>query len=224
MNTNTTISFNVLEAIRLHAPAARTVAICSANEYGAVEDSSKPIDESTPLRPLNPYAVSKVTQEMLALMYHLAYAMDIVILRPFNHTGIGQTTEFVIPRLAQQFAKIAKGEIPPIIEVGNLDSVRDFTDVRDIVRGYALAGTSAKSGSIYNLGSGVGYSIKDILAIFEELIGKKVIIKVKEELVRSFDVPILIADCTKFRAESGWAPRIELKTTISDILNYYKGK
>jgi GDP-4-dehydro-6-deoxy-D-mannose reductase len=161
---------------------------------------------------------------MLALMYHLAYGLDVIILRPFNHTGIGQTTEFVIPRLAEQFAKIAKGELPPVLEVGNLDSVRDFTDVRDMVRAYVLAGSSATSGDIYNLGSGVGHTIKEILEILEELIGKKVIVKIKEDLVRTADVPVLIADCAKFRGLTGWAPRIHLKTTISDILNYYKGK
>jgi len=224
MNTNTTISYNILEAVKNFSPNARFIAIASANVYGAVEDTSKPLDESLPLRPLNPYAVSKVSQEMLATMYCLAYGLDVVIVRPFNHTGIGQTTDFVIPKLAQQFARIEKGEIEPVIEVGNLDTVRDFTDVRDMVEAYTLAAKSAKSGKIYNLGSGTGHTIKEILDILQSLSPAKVEIKVKEELVRTADVPVLICDASKFNAITGWTAKTSLNQTVSDILNYYRGK
>lgn len=223
MNSNTAISYNLFEAVKVYAPSARVVAICSANEYGAVQNTSKSIDETVPLRPLNPYAISKVTQEMLALQYHLAHAIDTVIVRPFNHTGIGQTTEFVIPRLAEQFAKIEQGIIPPVIEVGNTSTVRDFTDVRDMVKGYILAAHSGVSGEIYNIGSGVGYTIAQIIEILESLSPTKVEIKTNNQLVRSADVPVLIADSSKFSTLTGWAPTIPLKTTISDILNYYRG-
>ncbi|MBP9670380.1 GDP-mannose 4,6-dehydratase [Candidatus Woesebacteria bacterium] len=222
MNGNTTISYNLLEATRLLAPNARFVAICSANVYGAVEDTVHPISESTPIRPLNAYAVSKVMQEMLALQYYLAYALDVVILRPFNHTGPGQTTDFVIPRLAEQFAKIEQGKIAPIIEVGNLDSVRDFTDVRDMVEAYILAGEKAKSGEIYNIGSGKGYTVKQILEILETLSKSKVEIKVNQALVRASDVPVLIADSSKFSHLTDWKPKISLEETISDILDSYR--
>lgn len=224
MNTNTTISYNILEAVKSFAPKARFIAIASANVYGAVEDTSKPIDESLPLRPLNPYAVSKVSQEMLAIMYNLAYGLDVVIVRPFNHTGIGQTTDFVIPKLAQQFARIEKGEIEPVIEVGNLDTVRDFTDVRDMVEAYALAAQSGKIGQIYNLGSGTGHTIKEILDILQSLSPAKVEIKIKEELVRTADVPVLICDASKFNKVTGWTAKTSLNQTVSDILNYYRGK
>ena len=224
MNTNTTISYNILEAVKSFAPKARFIAIASANVYGAVEDTSKPIDESLPLRPLNPYAVSKVSQEMLATMYCLAYGLDVVIVRPFNHTGIGQTTDFVIPKLAEQFARIEKGEIEPVIEVGNLDTIRDFTDVRDMVEAYALAAKSGESGQIYNLGSGTGHTIKEILEILQSLSPAKVEIKVKEELVRTADVPVLICDASKFNKVTGWTAKTSLNQTVSDILNYYRGK
>jgi GDP-4-dehydro-6-deoxy-D-mannose reductase len=223
LNNNTAISYNVFEAVKNAAPTCRVVAICSANVYGAVKDTSHPLDEYTPMRPLNPYAISKVTQEMLALQYHLAYGLNTIILRPFNHTGPGQTTDFVIPRLAQQFASIEKGQQPPLIEVGNLDSVRDFTDVRDMVKGYVLASQSGVSGETYNLGSGHGYSIREILDILQELSSVKVEIKVNENLVRSADVPVLIASADKFKSATGWSPSISLKTTILDILNYYRG-
>lgn len=224
MNSNTTLSFNVLESTRLHAPNARFIAICSANEYGSVEGGVNKINESTPLRPINPYAVSKVTQEMLALQYHLAYGMDIVILRPFNHTGVGQTTDFVIPRLAKQFAEIENASITPIIEVGNLDSVRDFTDVRDMVHAYALAAKHAKQGEIYNIGSGVGVSIAQMIEILQSLVSTKVEIKVKNDLVRFADVPKLISDNTKFHAITSYEASIPLTQTISDILNSYRNQ
>lgn len=221
MNGNTNISYNVLESVKLFAPKARFIAISSGNVYGAVQDTNHPLTEATPLRPLNPYAVSKVTQEMLALQYCLAYGLDVVILRPFNHTGVGQTTDFVIPRLAQQFAKIEKGSTP-VIEVGNLDSVRDFTDVSDMVQAYMLAADKCVSGEIYNIGSGQGHTIAEILKTLESLSKVKVEIKVKDSLVRLADVPVLVSESTKFISLTGWEPKVSLARTISDILEYWR--
>lgn len=224
MNSNTTLSYNLFEAVRLHAKTAKIIAICSANVYGAVADGSKPITEDTPMRPVNPYAVSKATQELLALQYHLSYGLNVIILRPFNHTGPGQTTDFVIPRLASQFAQIKSGSMTPNIEVGNIESVRDFTDVRDMVRAYVLASTHCQSGVAYNIGSGKGYTIKQIIEILEDLVGIKVTLTVNPNLVRSSDVPILIADSTRFRAATNYSPQIPLNQTIKDILNSYQLK
>lgn len=224
MNGNTTISYNILEAVRLGAPKARFIAISSGNVYGAVEDTTYPINEDTHLRPLNPYAVSKVTQEMLALQYYLSYGLDVVILRPFNHTGVGQTTDFVIPKFAKQFADIENGSITPIIEVGNLDTVRDFTDVADMVGAYLLAADKGIAGEIYNIGSGVGHSIREILDTLESLSSAKVEVKVNENFVRTSDVPVLVADASKFRSATGWEPKIPLSKTISDILENYRLK
>ncbi len=222
MTGNTAISYNILESIKQYAPHARFLAICSANEYGAVQDKTKPISETTPLRPLNPYAVSKVTQEMLALQYCLADNLDCVIIRPFNHTGPGQTTDFVIPRLATQFAKIEKGLIPPIVEVGNLDSVRDFTDVSDMVDGYIKAAELGVKGEIYNIGSGEGHTIQEILDILQTLCSVKVEIKINDSYVRTSDVPILIADASKFKNLTAWSPKVPLIETIKHVYNYSK--
>lgn len=221
MNGNTAISYNILEAIRLSAPSARVVAVCSANVYGAVQKTDLPVNESTPFRPLNPYAISKVSQEMLALGHYLSHDMDIIILRPFNHTGVRQTTDFVIPALAKQFAAIAKGAEPTIV-VGNLDNIRDFTDVSDMVKAYILASDKCTSGEAYNIGSGVGHTVREIITIFEKLIDKKVEIKSSSHQIRQSDVPVLIADATKFKTITGWAPTISLETTISDILESYR--
>ena len=222
INTNTNLSFNLFEAARLIVPKARIIHICSANVYGAVLDSSRPLTESTPFRPLNPYSVSKINQEMLGLEYHLTYGSDVIALRPFNHTGIGQTTDFLIPRLAQQFAAIEKGQLAPTIEIGNLDSIRDFSDVRDMVRAYVLAAESCLAGEAYNIGSGKGYKVSQVIDIFQSLSQAKVEIKVKKDLVRSADVPALVADFTKFKEATGYFPVISLERTISDILDFYR--
>lgn len=221
INSNTTISYNILEATRLSAPQARFIAICSANVYGLVDSSEIPLKETTPFRPLNPYAVSKITQEMLALQYHLAHSLDVVILRPFNHTGVGQTTDFVIPAFAKQFVQIEKGATP-VIEVGNLETTRDFTDVSDMVRAYVLASDKCVAGTAYNIGSGRGYTIREILNIFQKITGQTVEIKENQSLIRKSDVPVLIADASKFRESTGWEPKISLEITISDILNYWR--
>ena len=222
INTNTNLSFNLFEAARLIVPKARIINICSANVYGAVLDSSRPLTESTPFRPLNPYSVSKINQEMLGLEYHLTYGSDMIALRPFNHTGIGQTTDFLIPRLAQQFAAIEKGQLAPTIEIGNLDSIRDFSDVRDMVSAYVLAAESCLAGEAYNIGSGKGYKVSQVIDIFQSLSQAKVEIKVKKDLVRSADVPALVADFTKFKEATGYFPVISLERTISDILDFYR--
>ncbi len=221
MSTNSTISFNILESTRLYAPHARFISICSANVYGLVGASDLPIKESTPLRPLNAYAVSKITQEMLSLEYHLAYGLDVVILRPFNHTGPGQTESFLLPALAKQFASIQKGA-EPVIEIGNTESSRDYTDVRDMVRAYILASEKCLSGEVYNIGSGVSYKTRAIIEMFEEVSGIKVTIKEKDQLVRKSDVPILVADASKFSSLTTWKPSISMQQTISDILDSYR--
>lgn len=224
MTSNATISYNMLEAMKTHAPHARFIAISSGNVYGAVQDPQHPVSELAPLRPLNPYAVSKVTQEMLALQYCLAYGLDIVILRPFNHTGVGQTRDFVIPRLAYQFVQCEKKLSEPVIEVGNIDTIRDFTDVSDMVRAYVLAAAKCERGEIYNIGTGVGHTISQVIDLLQQLTSAKVKVKILDKLVRPADVPILIADATKFRQATLWEPQRSLEQTISDILAYYRLK
>ena len=221
INGNTSISYNLLEAVKLDAPKTRFIAICSANQYGAVNPQDLPLKETAPFRPLNPYAVSKVTQEMLALSYCLAYGLDVVILRPFNHTGEGQTTDFVIPMLAKQFVEIERGKTP-VIDVGNLETSRDFTDVLDMVQAYVLASEKCLKGESYNIGSGVAYSVQDILDLMQKITGRTVTIKRNESQIRLADVPVLVSDSTKFRTLTSWSPTIPLETTLSRILEYWR--
>lgn len=222
LTSNTLLQYNLLEAVKQNAPKSRLVAICSANEYGKVYEHEVPISESQPLRPLNPYAVSKIAQEMLALQYHYSYGLDIVIIRAFNHTGPGQTEHFVVPALAKQFAQIERGDKTGTIEVGNLDTARDFTDVRDIVKGYVMAAEKCQSGEVYNLGSGNLVTVKEILESLQRLVSVKVEIRAEDSRLRSSDVPILLADNHKFVEATGWQPTLEFSETLADVLEYYR--
>lgn len=220
MQKNTAISYNLLEAARTVSPQARFVAICSANIYGDVDPSQVPIKESTPMRPLNPYAISKATQELLAQQYYLAHGLDVVIIRPFNHTGIGQTADFLIPNLAKILVQIENSVVEPVIKLGNLDSVRDFTDVRDMVRGYVMLAKKGESGQIYNLGSGRGYSVREIGGIFRSHAKKGFELIHDPALDRPADVPVLIADTSKAEKLIKFEPQFSLESTILDILEY----
>lgn len=224
LSANITIQYNILESVRQFAPHARVIAICSANEYGLVQENEMPISESAELRPLNPYAVSKVAQDMLAYQYFLAYGLDVVRLRPFNHTGPGQTTDFIIPALAEQFASIKKTQKEPVITVGNTESIRDFTDVRDMVKAYVLAADKCKSGEVYNIGYGKGSSVSEIISMFESVSGLQVKLTTQESQVRGADVPVLIADSSRFRSVTGWQPEIPFMETIKSVYNYYLDK
>lgn len=222
LTSNTILQLNLLEAFRTVSPKARFIAVCSANEYGLVDEGNIPISESTPLRPLNPYAVSKINQEFLSLQYHYSYGLDVVVLRPFNHTGAGQTTDFLIPSLASQIATIEKNQSDPILKVGNTDTVRDFTDVLDIVEAYILSFTRCKSGEIYNIGSGRGTSVDEIIRILTSLSTANIRLQKDQSKARKSDVPTLIADASKFIIATGWTPKIELTETLERVLNYWR--
>ncbi len=194
----------------------------SSEEYGLVKRNELKIKESNPLRPLSPYGVSKVAQEMLAYQYHQSYGLKTIITRAFNHEGPRRGKQFVTSAFASQVAAIEKGQQEPVIRVGNLEAWRDFSDVRDVVKAYWLATEKCKFGEPYNIGTGQTHQIKEVLKIL--LSFSKVKIKVKQDprLMRPSDVPILQCDVTKFRKATGWKPRIPLKTTLKDTLNYWR--
>ncbi len=222
LTTNTVLQYNLLEAVRRHVPQARFLAICSANQYGLVKENEVPISENQPFRPLNPYAVSKLAQEYLAYQYHLSYHLDVIRLRAFNHTGERQTPHFVIPAFAKQIAEIEAGLHPPVIKVGNLQAIRDFTYVGDMVRAYLLAAEKGGSGGVYNVGSGKGIKIQTILDKLIQLSSVKIKVTKDPNRMRLSDVPVLIADNSKFTQLTNWQPTTSLDETLLKVLNYWR--
>lgn len=194
----------------------------SSEEYGQVYESEIPMKETNPLRPLSPYAVSKVAQDLLAYQYYRSYGLRTVRTRGFNHTGPRRGEVFVTSSLAKQIAEIEKGKREAVIRVGNLEAKRDFTDVRDIVRAYWLALEKGEEGEVYNIGSGRTYAIREILEMLLSLSRVKVKIEVDPARLRPSDVPILLADSSKFKELTGWEPEIPFEKTLEDLLDYWR--
>jgi GDP-4-dehydro-6-deoxy-D-mannose reductase len=222
LTTNIIGQLNIFEAAR-HLGINPFIQVAgSSEEYGLVYEKELPIKETNPLRPLSPYAVSKVAQDMLGFQYFRSYGLNIVVTRAFNHTGTRRGEPFVSSNFAKQIAMIEKGKQAPVIHVGNLDTIRDFTDVRDIVKAYWLSLGKCPPGDVYNISSGKGYRIKEVLQILLSYAKIKVQIKEDPERMRPSDVPILIGDSAKFRKITGWEPEIPFEKTLKDLLDYWR--
>jgi GDP-4-dehydro-6-deoxy-D-mannose reductase len=182
------------------------------------------IGSSEQARASNPYAISKMTQEMLGKMYAGAYSMEIVMVRAYNHTGPRQRPTFVIPDFSQRIALMEKGKMEPVLKVGNLDAVRDFSDVRDIVRAYYELVLKGKTGEVYNVGSGKGYSIKELLDRLLRLSTISIEVQPDPERMRPSDVPVSICDNSKIYEDTGWRPEIDIQKTLQDVLEYWRQK
>lgn len=222
--TNVIGTLNILESVRALKLKSKIHIASSAEVYGLVYKNEVPVKETSQFRPLSPYAVGKIGQDMLGYQYSRNYNMFIVRTRAFSHIGPRMNDNFVISNFAKQIALIEKGRQDPVISVGNLEPVRDFTDVRDVVRGYWLAVNKAKSSESYNICSGKGYKIKKILELLLKLTDCKVRIKKDKLRLRPSDIVILIGDNSKFLRQTGWKAVIPLRETLSDILNYWRNK
>jgi len=196
----------------------------SSEEYGHVHPDEVPMTETNPLRPLSPYAVSKVAQDLLAYQYWKSYGLKTVRTRGFNHTGPRRGDVFVTSNFARQIAEIEKGGREPVMFVGNLEAKRDFTDVRDMVRAYWLALEKGEPGDVYNLGTGKAMAMGEMLDMLLALTKVKVKVQLDPERLRPSDVPILLADPGKFKALTGWAPVIPLEQTFRDLLDYWRAR
>jgi len=215
---------NLFEAVLDLKLTPRIQIAGSSEEYGRVDPDEVPMTEANPLRPLSPYAVSKVAQDFLAYQYHQSYGLHAVRTRGFNHTGPRRGEVFVTSNFARQIVEIEKGRRRPVIHVGNLDARRDFTDVRDMVRAYWLALEKGAPGDVYNIGSGRAISMREVLDQLLALSPVKVRIKVDPARLRPSDVPILLCDRRKFTKTTGWKPRIPLEATFRDLLDYWRAK
>lgn len=208
---------NVLSACSA-AGVARIVVVGSAEEYGRIDAPALPVRETTPLRPVSPYGRSKVAAEELALAAQRDGSIDVICVRPFNHVGPGQSPNFLVPGLAQRIA-VAERAGTDHIAVGNLDSVRDYTDVRDVVRAYRLLAARGQPGQVYNVCSGNGVTVADIARGLLALARRPLRLAVDPELVRPVDVPVLVGDATRLRDATGWTPQIPLERTLADALD-----
>ena len=220
LRNNIFAQLNLLEALKRKKSSARILIIGSADEYGQTSD--KPIDESFPLLPTSPYAVSKIAQDYLGLEYHLAYGMNIIRVRPFNHIGEGQSLGFVVPDFTKQIVDIETSGKSGNILVGNLNAQRDFTDVLDMVDAYELALAKGKPGDVYNLGSGKSVVIKELLNVLISLSPAKITIKTDTSRLRPADQPKLVCNPEKFHLLTGWEAKIPLETTLKRVLEYFR--
>jgi GDP-4-dehydro-6-deoxy-D-mannose reductase len=224
--TNTIAQVNLLEAIRARpGPAPRFVSIGSSEEYGFVAPDELPIKETNPLRPLSPYAVSKVAQDLMGYQYFKSYGLPIIRTRAFNHEGPRRGDVFVTSNFARQIAEIEAGRREPVIFVGNLKARRDYTDVRDIVVGYWQLMKDGEPGEVYNLCAGKAWAIQDVLD-FMLAQSKRPGIAVREDpaRLRPSDVPVLIGDAAKARRAVGWMPKIPFEQTLRDVLDYWRAR
>ena len=224
LTTNILGQLNVILAMQQHVPEARLLVVSSSNVYGMVDEKDLPVSETTPFRPADPYAVSKVGQDMLALQYWQSHGLPIVRVRPFNHIGPRQAPDFVIARFAQQLAQMEAGAIPPTLKVGNMSAKRDFTDVRDVAHAYWLALDKGTPGAVYTIGSGAARSIDEMLQIMLGLTQVNVAVETDPALFRPGDLPILQADPRAIQEQTGWRAEIPLEQTLEETLDYWRDR
>ena len=222
LTTNLLGQLNIFEAVRKSGLNCRIQVAGSSEEYGLVHPQELPITEEQPLRPLSPYAVSKVAQDALGYQYFMSFGMPIIRTRGFNHTGPRRPSVFVCSDFARQVVEIELGLRAPEIHVGNLDARRDFTDVRDTVRAYWLALSQGEPGEVYNVATGTSWAISEVLDKLIALAGVKVKIVPDPERLRPSDVPRLEGDASRLKAATGWAPAIPFATTLGDLLAYWR--
>ena len=221
METNVIGAIHLFEAVLKSGTDPRIQVAGSSEEYGMVYPDELPIKETNPLRPLSPYGVSKVAEDKLAYQYNKSYGLKVVTTRAFNHTGPRRGDVFVTSNFAKQIAEIEKGKFP-IIYVGNLNSRRDFTDVRDMVRAYYLAVHKCEFGEVYNICSGETRTIQEVLDLLLSMTSKTIEIKQDQSRMRPSDVEVLQGDYSRFNKQTGWKPTIPFQRTMEDLLNYWR--
>lgn len=223
LQNNIILQLNVLNAAQKHTPTSRLLIIGSAEEYGrTTAKAGEALDELTPLNPSEPYGVSKVAQDLLAQTYFYAFQLPVIRVRPFNHIGEGQTADFVISAFASQIAAIEKGQ-QTTLKVGNLTAVRDFTDVKDMVRAYILLMEKGIPGEVYNVGSGQGQTIQHMLDQLLSMATTKITVETDPSRMRPSEIPYFTANADKIKA-LGWEPTIPLNDTLHRILADWRKK
>ncbi len=224
LHTNVIGTTNLLDAIRVVGIDPK-IHICSSSEvYGQVEADEVPIRETNPFRPASPYAASKVGEDMMALQYFLSYGMRTVRTRMFTHTGPRRGDVFVESAFAKQIAEIECGRRRNPMKVGNLESVRTFLDVRDAVRAYWMLLEKCPAGEVYNIGGDRTMTVGEMLEVMKTMAQARIEHELDRSLLRPSDVTLQIPDTSRFRAITGWAPKIPIETTLADLLDYQRAR
>lgn len=219
MKVNVDGTRNVLLAAREFCSEARILIVSSADVYG--KPKKIPITEEEEVKETSPYSASRIAQEKLVEDFQ---DLHIVVSRSFNHTGPGQPEIFVLPDFTKQVVEIEKGIKDPVIFTGDLDVVRDFSDVRDVVKAYYLLLQKGAKMEIYNIGSGIGYSLSDLLAKIIDYSGLKITVKQDPEKIRSIEIHSLVSDISKIFKDTGWKPGYSIDKTLVDLLDYWRSK
>ena len=223
IQTNVIGTLNLLEAVRHESPKA-WVHVCSSSEvYGRVPKEFLPIKENCHFHPASPYAISKTGTDLFGQFYAQAYGLNVIVTRMFTHTGPRRGDVFSESTFAKQIAMIEAGMIPPVVKVGNLNSLRTIADVRDAVRAYHMALTlNPISGEVYNIGGSHTCTVGEVLEALFNAAGKKYAIEIDPERLRPIDADLQVPDCSKFKAHTGWEPEISFQETMADLLAYWR--
>ncbi len=224
IETNLLGTSNLFEAARRQAPGCRILFLSSSDVYGELSGQEKYFKEEDPCRVVNPYAFTKAAGELLSRFYVQVEKLDIVIARPFPHTGPGQAADFVFSDWARQVALIERGGRPPLIEVGNLAVRRDYSDVRDTIRAYVLLMEKGRAGETYNVCSGRAVYLQEVLDTLLGLTARPVEVRQDPGRLRKTDIPFLAGDGSKIRRETGWSPAIPFCQTLRDLLDFWREK
>ena len=213
---------NIIRVMLERELDARLLVVASNEIYGAISPAQLPVDETSSLEPRNPYGVSKVAQDLLARQYYLSHSLDTVRARAFNHLGPRQSPQFVAANFAQQIAEAEVGLRPPKVHVGNLKAQRDFTDVTDVVRAYALLMDKGRSGEAYNVASGQPRSVQSVLEALMSMSSVEVHVWQDPERMRPSDVPIIYGNSAKLRNDTGWQPSVSFEESLRRVLAYWR--
>ena len=219
---NMNIFLNMMEVVRGVNSSCRIISVGSSEEYGDYPEDLLPLMEGFQLKPLSPYAVARVSQEQLSKVYSDGYGLDVVMTRSFNHIGPGQKDIFVISSFAKQLVEIKKGlKKEKKLITGDITVVRDFLDVRDVVDAYYKLFTEGEKGEVYNICSGNGVSLRNVIDLMCEILEIQIELETDSNLIRPNDNKIIIGSNDKLKNATGWEQKIELKKSLEDIINYW---
>jgi GDP-4-dehydro-6-deoxy-D-mannose reductase len=217
-------TLNLIEALHAAGFRGRMLFAGSADVYGRVPEDEQPIREDRPLRPLNPYAVSKVGAEALCCQASHQAGFEIILARPFNHVGARQSPKFVVSDFARRIAMVAQGKAAPVLDVGDVDITRDFTDVRDVIRAYQLLLAQGRPAEPYNICSGVERSVRSVIEILAQIARVKVELRVDSARLRPGEQRRVRGDYSRLHRDTAWKPQIDFEQSLIDVFNYWNSE